>query len=61
LPPYNGEVGDLPVTESVSSKALCLPTGTTVTKNDVGIICDIIRHVVEYAEEISPRLDARNT
>jgi len=46
----------LPETERIAGKMLCLPTGTSVSEQDITTICAIIRLVVEESETILRRL-----
>ena len=50
--PYNQEGYYLPVTEAVSGRVVILPTGMSVTRQDVDKICELILFYVEHAEEI---------
>jgi dTDP-4-amino-4,6-dideoxygalactose transaminase len=43
----------LPQTEKVSNTVLCLPTGTSVAKKDIRIICDLIQFSYENSAEIN--------
>jgi len=52
-PPYT-TADHLPMTEMVARRVLTLPTGTAVHEDDIIKICDIIRYVVEHAEELLP-------
>jgi dTDP-4-amino-4,6-dideoxygalactose transaminase len=42
----------LPATEAVAARVLSLPTGTTITENDVGTICKLIRLAIENADVV---------
>ena len=46
----------LPQTERISSRVLVLPTGETVSAEDVSSVCAIIRLAVEHGDEVSRRL-----
>ena len=46
----------LPGTDAVASRVLCLPTGTAVSEDTVDAICHVIAAAVEHAREISRRL-----
>lgn len=43
----------LPVTESLTNRVLCLPTGTAVTLADVQSVCSIIAMTVRHAELVT--------
>ena len=47
-------------TERMANRVLCLPTGTGVSESDIGLICQIIRLVVENRSEIAARFDSHN-
>ena len=47
-------------TERMANRVLCLPTGTGVSESDIGLICQIIRLVVENGSEIAARFDSHN-
>jgi dTDP-4-amino-4,6-dideoxygalactose transaminase len=47
----------LPQTERISSRVLVLPTGETVSVEDVSTVCGIIRLAVEHGDELSRRLE----
>jgi len=49
---YPGVGERLPATERAARQTLCLPTGTSVSENDIADICAIIRFVVAHAEPI---------
>jgi dTDP-4-amino-4,6-dideoxygalactose transaminase len=61
MEPYASEHADsgrtLPVTEALSARVLCLPTGTAVTAQDIASICEVIRIAVEHGEKLSALLD----
>jgi dTDP-4-amino-4,6-dideoxygalactose transaminase len=46
----------LPATEALVRRVLCLPSGQTVTGDDISSICEIIRLVVTNAAEMRRRL-----
>lgn len=56
MEPYASESPDLgarlPVTESLSSRVLVLPTGLAVTPREVDVICDVIQRVVANAARL---------
>lgn len=43
--PYSIKMVDLPVTDELARRTLCLPTGQSVTKDDVAKICHVIKEV----------------
>jgi len=45
LPPYNAQEWNLPNTERLAQRTLCLPTGSSVTPDDITEICDIVEGV----------------
>lgn len=55
LPP---ERWHLPVTERVAARVLSLPTGATVTLDDVRQVCELVRFAVRHASDIRVRLGA---
>ena len=48
----------LPQTERVSARVLVLPTGETVSPEDIRRVCNIIRVAVEHGDGLMERLDA---
>ena len=46
----------LPHTEALTSRVMSLPTGTAVGESDIVQICDVIRFVLDHANEIRLRL-----
>jgi dTDP-4-amino-4,6-dideoxygalactose transaminase len=46
----------LPVTEKLTQKVLCLPTGTAVHFEDIDVICEIIALAIKYGSVITDRL-----
>lgn len=46
----------LPVTEEVAKRVLVFPTGTSVSPDQISIICSIIRTAVNYAPKVLERL-----
>jgi dTDP-4-amino-4,6-dideoxygalactose transaminase len=42
----------LPVTEEVAKRVLVLPTGSTITPQDIETICQIIRLALENSQDI---------
>lgn len=56
----------LSVTEALADRVLVLPTGTSVTPNDVSAICEIVRLAIQegaalHAQLPDPRLNAAGT
>ncbi|HEY6119799.1 MAG TPA: aminotransferase class I/II-fold pyridoxal phosphate-dependent enzyme [Pyrinomonadaceae bacterium] len=47
-------------TERMANRVLCLPTGTGVSESDIGLICQLIRLVVEKGSEVAARFDSQN-
>jgi dTDP-4-amino-4,6-dideoxygalactose transaminase len=60
MEPYRSHFPDagsrLPITEALTKRVLALPTGTAVSAQDVGTICDIIRLVVSHGKEVREEL-----
>ena len=50
---------NLPVTERFLERVLTLPTGSSVTKEQIAGICDIVRFIVEHHEEVGQALKHR--
>ncbi len=48
-------IGPMPHTDAAAQRVLCLPTGTTMTTEDIGRICDVIRVAVEHGPEVMQR------
>lgn len=42
MPPYDQREWDLPNTERLARRTLCLPTGPTVSKDDIDEICEVV-------------------
>ena len=63
MAPYRSEVPEagsrLPATEALANRVLVLPTGTAVTPDDVGGICEIVRLAVERGGELHAQLADR--
>jgi dTDP-4-amino-4,6-dideoxygalactose transaminase len=60
MEPYvsrNGAGRTLPVTESLSDRLLCLPTGTSVGTDEVHEICGVLRFAVAHGREIRGRME----
>ena len=49
----------LPVTEEICKRVLVLPTGPTLTEDDVVLICEIVRTAMENAGSLRQRFEAR--
>lgn len=47
---------DLPVTEALTERILCLPSGNSLSVIDINRICEIIRFIVSHGRELSRRL-----
>jgi dTDP-4-amino-4,6-dideoxygalactose transaminase len=47
----------LPITETLASRVLSLPTGTGVSQKDIGAICNILQFVIDNAEEVREWVD----
>ena len=47
----------LPETESLAERVLCLPTGTAVDEGDIEIICQILKLVIDNAEDVRQLLN----
>lgn len=58
--PYRSYLPDtglmLPETERLANRLLALPTGTSITEEDIGQICGLVRFVTNHGEEIRERL-----
>lgn len=53
--PYNADNLTLPVTEELSNKVVCLPTGSAVSADEIERVCDIVRSAQALAPEIARR------
>lgn len=49
--------GVLPHTERLAGRVLCLPTGTSIGKNELDTICEIIRFVVQNGKKVKSRIE----
>jgi dTDP-4-amino-4,6-dideoxygalactose transaminase len=49
----------LPETERLSRRVMVLPTGSTLSESKVGLICDLIKLVVENSALVHERLERR--
>jgi dTDP-4-amino-4,6-dideoxygalactose transaminase len=56
MPPYNQSDLALPQTERISERVLSLPTGTSISAEDINTICRIIGMVVNNGREVSAKL-----
>jgi len=56
LAPYNQECYYLPNTEVVSNRVFVLPTGMSVSQQDINRICELILYCTEHAEEIMEKV-----
>jgi dTDP-4-amino-4,6-dideoxygalactose transaminase len=52
---------DLPATDALASRVLCLPTGTAVDVEAIEAICDVIALAVRHGPEIARRLRHSHT
>lgn len=43
----------LPATEQLCDNVLCLPTGTAVTRKDIGLICEIVKLARDVSDELT--------
>jgi dTDP-4-amino-4,6-dideoxygalactose transaminase len=48
----------LPETERLTERVLCLPTGTTIEESDIKFICQLLKLIVQNADEVRQRLRA---
>ncbi|HKR14427.1 MAG TPA: aminotransferase class I/II-fold pyridoxal phosphate-dependent enzyme [Pyrinomonadaceae bacterium] len=55
---YPDAAARLPVTESVVQQVLLLPTGTTISPEDITRICQIIKFAVSHGEELNQLMSA---
>ena len=46
----------LPATDEISSRVLCLPTGTAMDVGAIDTVCDVIESAVQYSTEVGDRL-----
>ena len=60
IQPYRSHLGDgirqLPATEGLSMRVLCLPTGTSVGLDHIDEICQIVRLVFQHRHEVGRQL-----
>ncbi|MFD3327794.1 dTDP-4-dehydro-6-deoxyglucose aminotransferase [Streptomyces sp. NPDC058701] len=60
MEPYRSERPvSLPHTERLAQKVLALPTGPTVSREDIRRVCDIVRLTLERGHEVTRRADER--
>ncbi|MFJ7984337.1 dTDP-4-dehydro-6-deoxyglucose aminotransferase [Streptomyces sp. NPDC096351] len=60
MEPYRSERPvSLPHTERLARKVLALPTGPTVSREDIRRVCDIVRLTLERGHEVTRRADER--
>lgn len=59
LEPYVGDATRLPATEALCGRVLALPTGTSITKDDIATICAIIRLAIARGDELRQLLQTR--
>lgn len=56
LEPYRTERPvELPVTERMADQVLTLPTGPVVSRDDILLVCDIIRCAIKYGHQVTDR------
>src|SRR4029077_8065874 len=51
----------LPNTESKSAQVMVLPTGQCVSRQDIVVICDIIKSALEQSRDVRRILECKNT
>jgi len=54
--PYRATAGCLPATEALCARVVTLPSGTTMSEDDVSRACSVIGLAVERADELQHRL-----
>jgi len=59
LEPYLANAVQLPATEALCDRVLVLPTGTSISEDDIVTICSIVRLAVERRGELRELLQAR--
>jgi dTDP-4-amino-4,6-dideoxygalactose transaminase len=54
MEPYRStsRAGQLPETEKVAMRVLCLPTGTAVSQEDIAQVCQILKLAIENADAV---------
>jgi dTDP-4-amino-4,6-dideoxygalactose transaminase len=55
---YPESAARLPVTENVVQRVLLLPTGTTISTDEIARICQVIRFAVSHGAEINQLMSA---
>jgi dTDP-4-amino-4,6-dideoxygalactose transaminase len=48
----------LPVTDSLSQNVLCLPTGTTISSDDITLVCSLLRAALSNPAAVRQRLSS---
>jgi len=48
-------------TENLIHQTLCLPTGTSISKNEIEETCHLIKFIINNAKEIKKKLEYKNT
>ena len=65
LEPYKSDYqnyhGELSVTENIANKVITLPTGTSITRNHISKICNIIKLIVDNGARIKEKLNMTNS
>lgn len=51
LEPYRAAGQSLPVTENVAARVIALPTGTSVSEEDVAVICSVVQASADRLEQ----------
>jgi dTDP-4-amino-4,6-dideoxygalactose transaminase len=63
MQPYAAEASgmksNLPMTEKLLAKVVCLPTGMAVDSTDISKICDVVRCALAQGEELGTRIAER--
>jgi dTDP-4-amino-4,6-dideoxygalactose transaminase len=59
LEPYRAGGWSLPRTEGVAARVITLPTGTSVSEDDVALICSVVRVAAGSGRELRRRLAGR--
>lgn len=57
LEPYRRHAQRLPATERVAARVITLPTGTSISEEDVAVICAVLRTAAGNPAELRRRLD----
>jgi dTDP-4-amino-4,6-dideoxygalactose transaminase len=63
MEPYRSNLPgmQLPETDRLAESVLCLPTGTAVTENDIKIICQLLKLIIDRAVEVRGLLNGLGT